>query len=118
MTTWPGGEPRREVLHRRARSRKGAYAEQLLHLREGVTYVATGPAADGSDPEWSACVERHRTRRSQWWTTVETHDLVPAFDGATAPLLIERLGSWLARAATPTEQAPTQADSRAVPKRR
>ncbi len=79
-----------------ARSGKSQHAEQLLREREDVTYVATGPVADGSDPEWVLRVERHRTRRSQQWTTVETHDLVDVIGRATGPLLIDCLGSWLA----------------------
>ena len=36
-----------------ARSGKSRYAEQLLRDRAGVLYVAPGPVADGSDPEWA-----------------------------------------------------------------
>lgn len=79
-----------------ARSGKSLHAEQLLHPREDVTYVATGPLADGTDPEWSARVGLHRARRPLRWSTVETDDLVRVIGGATGPVLIDCLGSWLA----------------------
>ena len=49
-----------------ARSGKSRYAEQLLRDRAGVLYVAPGPMADGSDPEWADRVAAHRSRRTGW----------------------------------------------------
>lgn len=79
------------------RSGKSRYAEQLLRGHTAVTYVAPGPVPDGSDPEWAARVARHRADRPAGWTTLETTDLVGALRTATTPLLVDCLGTWLAR---------------------
>ena len=80
-----------------ARSGKSRYAEQLLRDRPGVLYVAPGPVADGSDPEWADRVAAHRSRRPASWQTLETGDLAGALRTATRPVLIDCLATWLAR---------------------
>jgi adenosylcobinamide kinase/adenosylcobinamide-phosphate guanylyltransferase len=79
------------------RSGKSRYAEQLLRGHAAVTFVASGPVPDGSDPQWAARVARHQADRPAAWTTVETVDLVSAIRTATTPLLIDCLGTWLTR---------------------
>ena len=80
-----------------ARSGKSRYAEQLLRDRPGVLYVAPGPVADGSDPEWADRLAAHRARRPASWQTLETGDLAGVLRTATRPVLIDCLGTWLTR---------------------
>ena len=47
------------------------------------------------DPDWSARVAAHRTRRPASWTTLETRDLATAIRDADVPVLIDCLGTWL-----------------------
>ena len=80
-----------------ARSGKSRYAESLLRHRARVTYLAPGPIADGSDPEWADRVAHHQRRRPSWWFTVESPRLAPVIDSAITPVLVDCLGTWLAR---------------------
>jgi adenosylcobinamide kinase / adenosylcobinamide-phosphate guanylyltransferase len=80
-----------------ARSGKSRYAESLLSADPKVTYVAPGPAPDGSDPEWAERISRHRARRPALWTTLETTDLAGALGTAQQPVLIDCLATWLTR---------------------
>ncbi|MCK2220628.1 bifunctional adenosylcobinamide kinase/adenosylcobinamide-phosphate guanylyltransferase [Actinomadura sp. ATCC 31491] len=94
----PGAERvrvRRALLLGGSRSGKSGEAELRLAAEPHVTYVATGPAGTG-DGEWADRVRAHRERRPEHWATVETTDLVTAVGGATTPLLIDGLGTWLA----------------------
>lgn len=78
------------------RSGKSAHAERLLADQEPVTYVAPGPSTDeDTDPDWAARVAAHRLRRPAAWTTVETRDLAAAVAGASGPVLVDCLGTWL-----------------------
>lgn len=77
------------------RSGKSAHAESLLDGAAGVTYVAPGRPADGSDPDWDARVAVHRDRRPTDWVTVETADLGAALHRAAGPVLIDCLGTWV-----------------------
>ncbi|MEU6779148.1 bifunctional adenosylcobinamide kinase/adenosylcobinamide-phosphate guanylyltransferase [Nonomuraea angiospora] len=86
--------PWRTLLLGGSRSGKSAEAELRLAAEPYVTYVATGPGGAG-DGEWAARVRAHRERRPAHWATVETADLVTAIGRATAPLLIDGLGTWL-----------------------
>lgn len=83
-----------------ARSGKSAVAEQLAaRLSSSVTYIATGTA---DDDDMAARIEAHRARRPAHWETVElvaTDDLVPTLRATTGPVLLDALGTWLARAA-------------------
>jgi adenosylcobinamide kinase/adenosylcobinamide-phosphate guanylyltransferase len=87
---------RRELLLGGSRSGKSAEAELRLAAEPYVTYVATGPAPAAGDGEWAARVRAHRERRPAHWATVETSDLAGAIRGATTPLLVDGLGTWLA----------------------
>ncbi len=84
-----------------ARSGKSAHAEGLLGAGRAV-YVATAGRRDGAgrDPDWEARIDAHRARRPAGWRTVEDADL-PALladaDPAGPPLLVDDLGTWLAR---------------------
>ena len=80
-----------------ARSGKSRYAEQLLRDRAGVLYVAPGPVADGTDPEWADRLAAHRARRPASWQTLETGDLAGALRTARRPVLIDCLATWLTR---------------------
>lgn len=79
-----------------ARSGKSRLAERLVGPGP-ATYVATGAPDDGSDPEWSERLRHHRERRPASWTTVETLDVAAAIRAATTPVLVDCLGTWLAR---------------------
>ncbi|KAB8192707.1 bifunctional adenosylcobinamide kinase/adenosylcobinamide-phosphate guanylyltransferase [Nonomuraea phyllanthi] len=87
--------PRRALLLGGSRSGKSAEAELRLAAEPYVSYVATGPEGAG-DGEWAARVRAHRERRPAHWETVETTDLVSVIAEATAPLLVDGLGTWLA----------------------
>ncbi|MEV4103303.1 bifunctional adenosylcobinamide kinase/adenosylcobinamide-phosphate guanylyltransferase [Nonomuraea sp. NPDC049649] len=92
----PGASPpRRTLILGGSRSGKSAEAELRLAAEPYVTYVATGPAAEG-DAEWAARVRAHRERRPAHWDTRETTDLAGTIRTATTPLLIDGLGTWLA----------------------
>jgi adenosylcobinamide kinase/adenosylcobinamide-phosphate guanylyltransferase len=75
------------------RSGKSVYAEGLLADEPSVTYVAAGPSYD--DADWQARVERHRARRPDTWTTVESSDLAAALRGAGGAVLVDCLGTWV-----------------------
>lgn len=65
-----------------------------------VVYVAGGGPV-GDDPDWIRRVRRHQDRRPAGWTTIDAPtDLAPVIgraDLAGRVLLIDSLGSWLAR---------------------
>ena len=91
------GRPFRVLILGGARSGKSVTAERLLAARDQVDYVATGPVADASDPEWADRVRLHRQRRPAHWTTLETLDLESVLAGpGTAPVLVDCLSTWLA----------------------
>lgn len=91
----PHRGPHRTLVLGGARSGKSLCAERLLLAEPAVTYVATGPQPGPDDAEWLARVRAHRERRPQRWATLETTDLAGALRGATAPLLVDSLGTWL-----------------------
>ena len=76
-----------------ARSGKSAVAESLAG--EGCTYVAT---AEVTDADFAARVAKHRDRRPAGWTTVESGPDLPAtIRSLEGPLLVDSLGTWVAR---------------------
>lgn len=77
------------------RSGKSKHAEALLAGADGVTYVAPGRAADGTDPDWDARVAGHRARRPSTWRTVETADVAAAVAAAERAVLVDCLGTWV-----------------------
>jgi histidinol-phosphate aminotransferase len=80
-----------------SRSGKSRHAEQLLAGAASVTYVATAPG-DPADAEWTARIERHRTRRPAGWSTAETTDPAKLIHQAAAgALLIDSVTTWLAQ---------------------
>jgi adenosylcobinamide kinase / adenosylcobinamide-phosphate guanylyltransferase len=80
------------------RSGKSAHAEGLLDDATAVMVVATGPVPNGSDPEWTRRIDAHRARRPAHWETIESTDLISAFDRSEpgASILLDALGTWLA----------------------
>jgi adenosylcobinamide kinase/adenosylcobinamide-phosphate guanylyltransferase len=88
---------RRVLVLGGARSGKSRYAEDLLRRRTDVDYVACGPLADGSDPEWDDRVAMHRARRPASWRTLETVDLPGVLRSPGPPVLLDCLSTWLAR---------------------
>jgi adenosylcobinamide kinase/adenosylcobinamide-phosphate guanylyltransferase len=80
-----------------ARSGKSRYAESLLRAHRQVTYVAPGPAADASDPEWAERIWLHQQRRPTLWSTVESTQLASVIRHADHPVLIDCLSTWLTR---------------------
>jgi adenosylcobinamide kinase/adenosylcobinamide-phosphate guanylyltransferase len=99
-----------------ARSGKSDVAERLLAGEAAVTYVATGPAPSGDDPEWAQRVRAHADRRPRSWTTVETTDLAPVLRGADVPLLVDCLGTWLAAVLDDAGAWGAEADGRWRPR--
>jgi adenosylcobinamide kinase/adenosylcobinamide-phosphate guanylyltransferase len=92
--TAAAGQPRRTLVLGGVRSGKSAIAEQLLAAQPAVTYVATG-GDRGDDPEWTARVAAHRSRRPATWRTVETTDVAGCLGSSRLPLLVDCLGTWL-----------------------
>jgi adenosylcobinamide kinase/adenosylcobinamide-phosphate guanylyltransferase len=82
-----------------ARSGKSEVAERLVaRLGADVTYVATGTPGD-DDTDMAARIERHRARRPATWSTVEAGtDLGNVLRSIEGPVLLDALGTWLARA--------------------
>ncbi|HEX4864648.1 MAG TPA: bifunctional adenosylcobinamide kinase/adenosylcobinamide-phosphate guanylyltransferase, partial [Acidimicrobiales bacterium] len=80
-----------------ARSGKSELAERMAGaLPEPVTYVAT--ADPGEDDDFARRIGQHRSRRPSAWTTVEAGaDLPSALRGLTGTILIDSLGTWVAR---------------------
>ncbi|MGL5858090.1 MAG: bifunctional adenosylcobinamide kinase/adenosylcobinamide-phosphate guanylyltransferase [Angustibacter sp.] len=87
--------PRRTLLLGGARSGKSFAAEQMLAATGAVTYIATGTVPDGSDPEWTERIARHRARRPAHWRTVETTDVATALRAASGPILVDCISLWL-----------------------
>lgn len=85
--------PGRVLVTGGVRSGKSAHAEALLAAEPAVTYVAAGPAYD--DADWHERVARHRARRPDTWSTLETTDVAAALALATGPVLLDCLGTWL-----------------------
>jgi histidinol-phosphate/aromatic aminotransferase/cobyric acid decarboxylase-like protein/adenosyl cobinamide kinase/adenosyl cobinamide phosphate guanylyltransferase len=105
--TQPGGTQPAETRERPAgrrvlvlggsRSGKSRHAERLLAGAAPVTYVATAQG-DPADAEWTARIERHRTRRPAGWSTAETTDPAKLVHQAAAgALLIDSVTTWLAQ---------------------
>jgi histidinol-phosphate/aromatic aminotransferase/cobyric acid decarboxylase-like protein/adenosyl cobinamide kinase/adenosyl cobinamide phosphate guanylyltransferase len=88
---------RRVLVLGGSRSGKSRHAEQLLAGAASVTYVATAQG-DPADAEWTARIERHRTRRPAGWSTAETTDPAKLIHRADAgALLIDSVTTWLAQ---------------------
>jgi len=79
-----------------ARSGKSEAAEQMAaRLGDAVTFVATGWA---HDEEMAGRIAAHRRRRPPAWPTVEVDaELASALSGLDGPVLVDALGTWLAR---------------------
>ena len=92
----PRPVPSRVLITGGARSGKSQEAERRLAAAPEVIYVATAEEYP-DDPEWSARLEAHRSRRPAHWTTVETAELAPLLRASGPPLLIDCLGLWLTR---------------------
>jgi adenosyl cobinamide kinase/adenosyl cobinamide phosphate guanylyltransferase len=95
-----------------ARSGKSEVAEHLAREIGGpVTFVATGVA---TDPEMAARIEAHRARRPAEWRTVELGkgvDLVGTVASLEGIVLVDALGSWVARAHDMRVDAPALVDA-------
>ncbi len=100
MTLRPAHDaaPRRILITGGSGSGKSRYAEGLFGPDERVTYIAPGALPDPeNDAEWAERVAVHRRRRPAEWTTLETGDIIGALRQAPPPLLLDCLGTWLAR---------------------
>ncbi len=80
------------------RSGKSQWAETAITRAAGpgshVRYVATGAVA--SDPEWSARVARHVSRRPAHWSTVESTDVAGELrSDSLAATVVDDMGGWL-----------------------
>ena len=80
-----------------ARSGKSTLGEALVAKSgRSVTYVAT--ADPGDDQEFLTRVTQHRQRRPGDWVTIECGvELATALAGLEGAVLIDSLGTWLAR---------------------
>jgi adenosyl cobinamide kinase/adenosyl cobinamide phosphate guanylyltransferase len=79
-----------------ARSGKSALAERLAAaLPQPVTYIATAVVGDA---DMALRVSEHQARRPRQWRTVEAGiDLAEAVAAADGTILVDSLGTWLAR---------------------
>jgi histidinol-phosphate aminotransferase len=107
---------RRVLVLGGSRSGKSRHAEHLLADAAPVTYVATA-LGDPADAEWTARIERHRTRRPAGWATAETTDPAKLIrQAAPGALLIDSVTTWLARVMDDSgcwsEVVPEDADRR------
>lgn len=89
--------PRRVLVTGGSRSGKSEEAERRLRAEPSVVYAATASELP-DDPEWTARLDAHRTRRPLGWTTVATARLAPLLREPGPPLLVDDLGFWLTRA--------------------
>ncbi len=84
-----------------ARSGKSEAAERLAaRLGGAVTFMATGTAVDavGTDEDMAERIAAHRLRRPPAWSTLEVEDdLVGPLGAVDGPVLVDALGTWLAR---------------------
>jgi adenosyl cobinamide kinase/adenosyl cobinamide phosphate guanylyltransferase len=83
------------------RSGKSEVAEQIAQRLGGqVTFVAPGSVSD-DDPEMAARIAEHRERRPSEWHTVEGGDdgvdLVETVRKLDGTVLVDSLGTWVAR---------------------
>ncbi len=83
------------------RSGKSHWAETAITEVAGsagqVRYVATG--ATSSDPEWSARVAAHVSRRPAEWSTVESTDVAGQLRAQPlTPTIVDDMGGWLVAA--------------------
>jgi adenosyl cobinamide kinase/adenosyl cobinamide phosphate guanylyltransferase len=97
------------------RSGKSEVAEQIAQRLGGeVTFVAPGQVAD-DDPEMAARVAAHQERRPAGWRTVECEkdgfDLVEAVAKLEGTVLVDSLGTWVARAPGMRVNAPALLDA-------
>jgi adenosylcobinamide kinase / adenosylcobinamide-phosphate guanylyltransferase len=81
-----------------SRSGKSQVAEDRLKNHNTILYVATGAVPDGSDAEWTRRIQAHRDRRPQHWATAETLDVAGVLDETGPAVLVDGIGTWLARA--------------------
>ena len=94
----PGLENRLILVSGPARSGKSRWAEQLLHNKPVVTYIATA-AARPEDAEWQARLELHRQRRPGHWGLAESGgELVEVVESLVPgqSVLIDALGGFVA----------------------
>jgi adenosyl cobinamide kinase/adenosyl cobinamide phosphate guanylyltransferase len=84
-----------------ARSGKSAVAERLVAaLPEPITYLATAVVPESAvvDPDLSARIAAHRSRRPPSWTTIEVGpDLAPLVASLPGTVLVDALGPWVAQ---------------------
>ena len=95
------------------RSGKSEVAEQIAQrLGEQVTFVAPGPV---TDPEMTARIAEHRQRRPSHWRTVEGEDdgvdLVETVRKLDGTVLVDSLGTWVARAPDMRVDTPALLDA-------
>ncbi|WP_298208792.1 bifunctional adenosylcobinamide kinase/adenosylcobinamide-phosphate guanylyltransferase [Ferrimicrobium sp.] len=80
------------------RSGKSAFAESLLADRPAVHYIAT--LAGSTDPEFAQRVALHQQRRGTRFSVLELEeprDLVRLLAFDDHPVLLDSIGTWLAR---------------------
>jgi adenosyl cobinamide kinase/adenosyl cobinamide phosphate guanylyltransferase len=93
-----------------ARSGKSEWAEGLTAtLPPPITFIATATAGgDPPDPEFTARIAAHRSRRPPSWATLEAgNDLIGALAAVEGSVLVDALGTWVA--ATPGFEVDTPA---------
>ena len=91
-------DSRRILITGGSSSGKSRYAESIFAFADRVTYIAPGAVPDPAvDAEWAERIAAHRRRRSGHWVTVETTDIITALRTGQPPLLLDCLGTWLAR---------------------
>ncbi len=80
------------------RSGKSEIAEAMLPRESRLVYLATAEASE--EPEWLSRIERHAARRGGQFDLVEMSDpssLGELVRSASLPMLIDSMGTWIAR---------------------
>jgi adenosyl cobinamide kinase/adenosyl cobinamide phosphate guanylyltransferase len=69
-----------------------------LATRHGAAVTVIAPTRAPDDPDLAARVRAHQEHRPASWTTVECGPRLPAaLAGATGPVLVDSLGTWVAQ---------------------
>ena len=76
------------------KSGKSQFAEYLAKETKNLSYVALS-ANNPDDEEWQEKINIHQKRRSKYWKSIETLDLINTLIKEDGPLLIDSIGGFV-----------------------